>query len=375
MTTVIVLRVARRNAVTDSPLIRGLRVRTVEVPMPHPHRTASGTITSSPLVLTDLLTDEGVVGSSYVFCYSALALQPTALLVRGLEPLLVEQLVEPVELGRQVAATFRLLGGQGLAGMAMAAIDMAAWDALARAHGVSLARLLGAAPRPVPMYGSIGYDDAESSAREAAAWVQRGVGGVKAKIGHPDVREDLAVIRAIRRAVGDDVALMVDYNQSLMPVEAIERARRLDGEGLTWIEEPTLAEDYAGLAAVARAVATPVQAGENWWGPQELAKAVAAGASDHVMPDVMKIGGVTGWQRAAAIAAGAGRMVSSHLFVEVSAHLLCATPTAHWLEYADWFNPILARPLRIEDGYAVPDDRPGSGIEWDEQAVARYAVS
>ena len=354
--------------------IRGLRVRAVEIPM-HPHRTASGTITSSPLVLTDLLTDESVVGSSYVFCYTAAALAPTALLLRGLEPLLVGQPVAPLELDRQLTGRFRLLGTQGLTGIALAAIDMAAWDALARARDLPLVRLLGAEPRPVRMYGSVGYDGADGSAREAAAWAERGVTGVKAKIGYPDVREDVAVIRAIRRAAGDEMAVMVDYNQSLTPVEAVERARQLDDEGLTWIEEPTRAEDYAGMAEVARAAVTAVQAGENWWGPQELAKAIAAGASDHVMPDAMKIGGVTGWQRAAAIAAASGRLVSSHLFVEVSAHLLAATPTAHWLEYADWFNPVIAEPLRIVDGFAVPDDRPGSGIEWNEDGVQRYAVA
>jgi mandelate racemase len=269
------------SAVAESRLtIRGLRVRTVEVPMPHPHRTAGGTITSSPLVLTDLLTDEGPVGSSYVFCYTALALRPTALLLQGLEPVLAGQPVAPLELDRQLAARFRLLGAQGLAGIALSAIDMAAWDALARAHDLPLVRLLGAEPRPVRMYGSVGYDGVDGSAREAGAWAERGVTGVKAKIGYPDVLEDLAVIRAIRRAAGDEMAVMVDYNQSLTPVEAVERARRLDDEGLTWIEEPTRAEDYAGMAEVARAASTPIQAGENWWGPQELAKAIAAGASD-----------------------------------------------------------------------------------------------
>ncbi len=296
--------------------IRGLRVRTVDVPMPHPHRTASGTITSSPLVLTDLLTDAGVVGSSYVFCYTAVALKPTALLLQGLEPLLVGQPVAPLELERQLAG-------------ALPAARRAGPDR-DRPGGDRHGRLGRARPRPRPAAGpaargraeagarctaSIGYDGADGAAREAAAWAERGVTGVKAKIGYPDVREDRAVIRAIRRAAGDDMAVMVDYNQSLTPVEAIERARTLDDEGLTWIEEPTRAEDYAGMAEVARAAATPIQAGENWWGPQELAKAIAAGASDYVMPDVMKIGGVTGWQRAAAIAAASGRLVSSHLFV------------------------------------------------------------
>ncbi len=354
--------------------IRSLRVRAVKVPMVEPHRTASGTINESPLVLTDVVTDEGIVGHSYVFCYTALALKPVALLVKALEALIVEQPLAPADIEQMMARRFRLLGAQGLTGMALAAVDMALWDALARAAGLPLARLLGGTLKPIPAYGATGYDGADGSARVAGAWAERGFKGVKAKIGYPDASEDVEVVRAMRRAVGDGVALMVDYNQSLSPVDAIARGQRLDDEHLAWIEEPTLAEDYAGHARIAQAVRTPIQCGENWWGPRELRKAIDAGASDYVMPDVMKIGGVTAWMRAAALAETHAIRMSNHLFVEFSTHLLCATPTAHWLEYAEWFNPIIAQPLRIVDGCAVLDERPGSGVEWNEDAVARYLV-
>jgi mandelate racemase len=354
--------------------IRELRVRAVKVPMAHPHKTASGTIAESPLVLTDVLTEEGVVGHGYVFCYTALALKPVALLVKGLEPFIAGQPVAPLEIERLLAARFRLLGPQGLTGIAMAAVDMALWDALARAHGLPLARMLGATLKPIPAYGATGYDGADGSARVAAAWVERGFRGVKAKIGYAEVREDVEVVRAMRRAVGDGVSLMVDYNQSLAPTDAIERGRRLDDEGLTWIEEPTRADDYLGHARIAREVRTPIQCGENWWGPHDMRKAIEAGASDYMMPDVMKIGGVTGWLRAAALGEAHDIRLSNHLFIEVSTHLLCATPTAHWLEYAEWFNPIIEQPLSIVNGCAVLDERPGSGVEWNEDAVARYLV-
>ncbi|MEP6943088.1 MAG: enolase C-terminal domain-like protein [Betaproteobacteria bacterium] len=354
--------------------IRALRVRAVKVPMVEPHRTASGTIVESPLVLTDVITEQGITGHSYVFCYAAMALKPVALLIKGLEPLVVGQPLAPVDIEQLLARRFRLLGPQGLTGMAMAAIDMALWDALARAHALPLARLLGGTLKPIPAYGATGYDGADGSARVAAAWAQRGFTAVKAKIGYPGVAEDIDVVRAIRREVGDNFSIMVDYNQSLTPVEAIERGRRLDDERLAWIEEPTLADDYTGHARVAQAVRTPVQCGENWWGPHDMRKAIDAGASDYVMPDVMKIGGVTGWMRAAALAEAHNLRMSNHLFVEVSAHLLCATPTAHWLEYAEWFNPIIEQPLEVVDGRVTPGDRPGSGVEWNEDAVARYLV-
>jgi len=355
-------------------IVRELRVRAVNVPMVEPHRTASGAITVCPLVLTDVLTDGDVVGHSYVFCYAPLALKPVALLVKGLEPLVAGQPLAPLAIEQLLAQRFRLLGPQGLTGIAMAAIDMAVWDALARAQGLPLARLLGGAPKPIPAYGAVGYDGAAGAARVAGEWAARGFMGVKATIGYPDVREDVAVVRAMRGAAGDDMTLMVDYNQSLAPADAIQRCLRLDDEGLAWIEEPTRADDYAGHARIAQAVRTPIQLGENCWGTHDMEKAIAAGAGDCMMPDAMKIGGVTGWLRAAALGEAHAIRVSSHLFVEVSAQLLSVTPTAHWLEYAEWFNPIIARPLRIVDGCAVPDEHPGSGIEWNEEAVARFLV-
>ena len=354
--------------------IRGLVVRAVNVPMVHPHRTASGIITESPLVLTDVLADDGTTGHSYVFCYTSLALKPTALLVKALEPLLVGQPLAPLEIERMLAQRFRLLGAQGLTGIALAAIDMALWDALARAQQMPLARLLGGESRPIPAYGAAGFDGAEGCARTAEEWLGRGIKGVKAKIGYADVRQDLGVLRAMRTAVGEGMAIMVDYNQSLSPTEAIERARRLDDEGLTWIEEPTLAEDFAGHARIASAVRTPIQCGENWWGPLEMVKAIDAQAADYMMVDVMKIGGVSGWLRAAALCEAHQIRLSNHLFPEVSAHLMCVTPTAHWLEYAQWFDPVIAQPLQIENGCARIDERPGSGVEWNEEAVARYLV-
>jgi mandelate racemase len=351
--------------------VRELRVRAVRVPMREPHRTASGVVTESPLVLTDLVTDEGLAGHSIVFTYTAAALQPAADLIRNLEPLVKGEPLAPAEIERKLARRFRLLGTQGLAGMALAGIDMALWDALARSHNTSLVRLLGGVEKPVQAYGAVGYDGAIGSARVAEDWARRGFKAIKAKIGYPDLKEDLEVIRAIRSAVGQDVAIMVDYNQCLTPTEAVQRLRVLDDQGLLWVEEPTLAHDYEGQAWIAREVKVPVQCGENWWGTQDLRHAIDAQASDYVMLDVMKIGGVTGWLRAASLAESRGLPVSSHLWPELSWQLLCATPTAHWLEYADWWNIILSQPLQVEGGMAITQYAAGSGVDWNEEGISR----
>jgi mandelate racemase len=354
--------------------IRELRVRGVRVPMREPHRTASGTVMESPLVLIDAIVDGGLEGHAIVFTYTAAALEPVATLVRNMATLVVEEPLAPLVVEHKLAQRFRLLGTQGLVGMALAGIDMALWDALARSHRTSLAGVLGGAPRPIQAYGAVGYDGEAGSARVAEEWARRGVRGVKAKIGYPTVGEDVTVIRAIRRAVGEQMAIMVDYNQSLTPADAVERLRVLDGEGLVWVEEPVLAHDYQGHAAVARGARTPIQCGENWWGAADMRQAIAAGASDYMMADAMKIGGVTGWMRAAALAEVHAIRLSSHLWPELSAQLLSVTPTAHWLEYGDWWNPILAAPLRLENGMAVCDGTVGSGVEWEEEAVRRFAV-
>ncbi len=358
----------------SSPTVKEFRVRAVRAPMVEPHRTASGVVAESPLVLTDITTDSGVVGRSITFTYTPAALVPTATFIRNLEPLVVGEPLAPAAIAGKLSARLRLLGTQGLVGMALAGIDMALWDALARTHGVSLTGMLGGVVRPIPAYGAVGYDGPDGAARTAERLAGRGFRGMKAKIGYPTVAEDVAVVRAMRDAAGPGVTLMVDYNQSLTPAEASARMRVLDAEGLAWVEEPTLAHDFDGNARVAREAVTPVQCGENWWGPLDLRHAIDAGASDLVMPDVMKIGGVTGWMQAAAIAHVHAIPVSSHLWPEVSARLLCCTPTAHWLEYSDWWNPIMAEPLVIDGGMTQVSNEPGSGIDWNESAVQKFQI-
>lgn len=354
--------------------LSGLEVRAVQVPMNLPLVTSGGTVGIAPLVLIDLHANEGVTGRTYLFCYTPLVLKPVCDLLRNLEAVLKGVAVAPLELNRMLRARFRLLGDSGIVGMALAGIDMAAWDALAHAAGQPLARVLGADLVPVRAYNScgLGLIGPERAPTEAEQLVRAGFSAIKVRLGYPDVDTDLAVVRAVKSAIGDGVHLMSDYNQALSVPEAEKRVRALSGEGLEWIEEPCLAHDYAGHARVRAASTTPIQMGENWWGPGEMAACLAHGACDFGMPDAMKIGGVTGWLQAVALGESVGMPISTHLFPEVSVHLMAATPTRHWLEYVDWAAPILARPLAIVDGKATIRDEPGTGIDWNEEAVERY---
>lgn len=354
--------------------IRSLRVRTVNVPLEYPVKTAVGIVATSPLVLIDIDTSENVQGSAYLFTYTPAALKATAQMVADLEPLLVGQALAPYNLDQLLQSRFRLIGTTGIVRMAMAGIDMAAWDALAKAHGVPLVRLLGGSPRPIPAYDSHSMDGIDIGTKRAANAARQGFKAVKTKIGYVTLEQDIEVVRALRSTIGDGVELMADFNQGLSVPEAIRRGKALEQEGISWLEEPTLQQDYRGHAAVRDALSVPVQMGENWFGPDDMAKAIDAGACDLCMPDLMKIGGVSGWLKASALAEQKGLPMSNHIFQEFSAHLLAVTPTCHWLERMDLAGAIVEPLLRFEDGKAIVADVPGAGIQWRETEILKYQV-
>ena len=357
--------------------VRAIRTIAVEVPMARPLGTSAQTMRTAPLLLIDVETEEGITGHAYLFCYTGMAPGLIATVLADIEDAVRGERLAPVDFSIRLWQHYRLLGAQGVVRMALAGFDVACWDALSLAAGLPLASYIGSQPRPIQAYNSngLGLMPPEQAADEAEALLEHGFRAVKLRLGRPTAEQDLAVVRAVRRRLPDTVALMADYNQALTVTEAIQRGRELDDEGLYWIEEPTRHDDYAGCARVAAALTTPVQIGENFAGAPAMAAALSADACDYVMPDLERIGGVTGWQRAAALASAVGIEMSSHIFPEVSAHLLAATPTCHWLEYVDWAAPILAEPLRIADGMARVPDRAGTGVSWNTDAVKRYRIA
>ena len=358
--------------------IRRLQTIPVLIPMNYALGTSRARVTSAPLLLVDLETEQGVTGRSYLFCYLPAAAPAIVKLLEHIEAAVKGQPVSPAALWRSLATQFTLIGVQGIVRMAMAALDVAAWDALAIAAGMPLARFLGGDIKPVRAYNSCGLGLMEQPAAvadEAEKLLAGGFGAIKLRLGYSSAAQDLAALRAVRKRIGDTISLMVDYNQALSVAEALRRGRMLDAEDIFWLEEPIRHDDYGGLAKLAAELKTPVQIGENFSETTSMAAAIAAKACDFVMPDLERIGGVSGWQRAAALAFANGIEMSSHLFPEVSAHLLAATPTCHFLEYVDWADKILAEPLRIVDGMAIAADRPGNGLAWDADAVRRYRLN
>jgi mandelate racemase len=356
--------------------VRAIRTTAVEVPMKHVLGTSQAAVRAAPLLLVDLETEEGITGRAWLFCYVPAAAAAIASLMGEVERVVKGEALAPAALAAKLQKRFTLIGVQGVVRMAMSGFDVACWDALAVAAGQPLARFLGGTPRPIRAYNSngLGLMAPAKLADEAEELLEGGFGALKLRLGHATLAEDLAALEAVRKRIPEGIHIMVDYNQALSVAEALHRGRALDAAGVYWLEEPIRHDDYEGNARLARSLATPVQIGENFSHPTAMQAALAAGACDYVMPDLERIGGVTGWMRAAAVACAHGVEMSSHLFPEVSAHLMAVTPTAHWLEYVDWAAPILREPTAIVDGHAVIPERAGHGMAWDEKAVERYRM-
>ena len=357
----------------QSLTLDSITARPVVLKLKRPVVARIATITDWPIILIDLTTKEGIVGRSYLEPYVIKAMRYLVPALHDMGDMLKGWRLAPVELFDAARKSLHFVGYQGLSMIAASGLDMAAWDALAKAAGVPLCVLLGGSVGPVKSYNSNGLwlrEPAQVADEAMELREEGGFTGLKLRLGRDRLRDDLATVAAVRKAVGDDVHLMVDFNQGLDMSEALQRCHAIDDLGLAWIEEPIVYDNLDGFAQLAAELATPIQIGENFYGPRDLHAALQKKACDLVMPDFMRIGGVTGWMRAAAIAGAAGVPISTHLYPEVAAHVMRVTETAHWLEWQDWADPILQRPYAVKDGLLHIPDVPGIGLEWNEDAVA-----
>lgn len=362
---------------TERLTLRSIRARPVLLPLRRPVVARIATIREWPMVLIDLETEEGVTGRAYLEPYVPRAMKYLVAMLHDLGGILKGRQVAPAELYDAARKSLHFVGYAGLSMIAVSGLDMAAWDARARAANLPLCVLLGGTTGAVPAYNSNGLwlRPAEEVAAEALELIDEGgFNGLKLRLGRDRPRDDLATLEKTRAAVGPDVELMVDYNQGLTLDEALRRCRQVDDLGLAWIEEPVVYDNFEGYARLASELRTPLQIGENFYGPRELHQALAMKACDLVMPDFMRIGGVTGWLRAAAIAGGAGIPISTHLYPEVGAHVMRVSETAHWLEWQDWADPVLQQPYAIKDGKLHIPERPGLGLDWNEDAIGHHRV-
>ena len=354
--------------------IRSLRSTIVSVPVAH--RIVSSVRDTAQVinVLVELDTDDGLTGVAYVAGFTRHKAHATCYLLQELGEAIAGLPAEDITaVWDRMWSVLTLAGHAGLPVFALSAIDIALWDLRGKRAEAPLYQLLGGVRHNrLEAYASDGCwlsSDIASVVEDAEMFAARGFSGLKLRFGRSDPDDDLAVLRAVRRAVGEGVRIMVDVNQGWTPLCAREYGSALADYGVRWLEEPLPAEEIAGLAALRRDLPLEIAAGESAYLPAGLEALVSAGAVSVMMPDLQRAGGVTGWLQAREIADAAGVLLSPHLFPEINVHLLamCAAPGP--LEWVSWAEPLLEEPLCVKAGSVTPPDRPGLGITFDRAAM------
>ncbi len=358
--------------------ITALRTEIVRLPLPRPILSAIFEIRSADAVLVFIDTDQGVTGEGLCFAINGNRLAILRDMVRSLEPLLIG--LDPTmgaSFYKRAWTDIAFFGHAGLTVAGLAGVDTALWDLRGRIARLNVSRLLGAAATAVPAYASGGLwlsSSIDELQREAADFLARGFRAIKMRVGPRPVPWNIERVRAVREAIGPDIKLMADANQSLSVPEAIRLGRALEEFDLTWFEEPVPYWDHAGEAEIAASLDTPLASGETEYTSRGMLAMLQMKSADVLMPDLQRMGGPTEFIRAGHLAASFDVKLSSHLFSEMSLPLLAAAPNAYILEHMPWFEPIYAQRIELDnEGRAIVPDRPGWGFSFDLEAVRRHA--
>jgi L-alanine-DL-glutamate epimerase-like enolase superfamily enzyme len=360
--------------------ITQVAVEVVRVPVERPYLAGGRTVDANWHVLARITTSDGVEGVGYIVYPRPDLMTTIAAAARELgEHLVGMSVLEPEAAWEKLARRGDWVGPGGLLHCALAPLDIAVWDACGKTLGQPLHRLLGGYRDRLPTYASDGLWYSLSPAELAASakrHVERGFGAVKLRLGREATPElEVRRVQAVREAVGPDVRIMVDINESWSPTRARRGGRALQDAGIAWLEDPIHHLDIAGLADLRRQLEVPIAAGEHLYHLDAFRTLLEARAVDVLILDLARVGGVTPWRKIAALAQAHRVAVCGHVVPEIQVHLLASIPNGHLVEYVPRSAGILTSMPRIEGGELVAPHSPGLGLELDEAAVRRHQVA
>jgi L-talarate/galactarate dehydratase len=336
-----------------------------------------------PLVILRMGTDDGTEGIAVTF-YGGATTRSLKTAVDDLGALTIGE--DPLRLEAIIAKLRAATGGSGPAGvftLALAALDIALWDIGGKAVGQPLWKLLGGARQRVPAYASgalrryLSLDEVVTAAHRLK---EKGFREMKTQLALPapttPAKEVERMVR-VREAIGPDIKLMCDINQRWRVEQAIDIGRRVEdaGVGLFWLEDVTAHDDYAGIARVNAALATPICGGELVYGIVPFRHMIEARSVDYIMIDLIRVGGITQWMKVAGMAEAFNLPVVSHVVPEIHAHLVAAVPNGLTVEYMGWMLELFDGVAPLEGGEIVLSDRPGLGLALNQKTVNRFAVA
>jgi L-alanine-DL-glutamate epimerase-like enolase superfamily enzyme len=328
-------------------------------------------VTHIELVVVDITSDTGITGTG-VSHTSGSGAKTIETLIVDLGESLVGKEIQPKRLWHEAWQYLHDLGGAGLTTTALGAVDIALWDVIAKAADQPLVNVLGRTRDRIPVYGSginLGLTT-EELVEQARKWHSDGYRGFKVKVGKPDIDEDVERLTKVREVIGS-MPLMVDANQGWGPELAPRRINGLRGLDLTWVEEPLISDDVAGHARLRTQIETPIGVGENIYNIFQFRDYLVGGAVDFVQADIVRVGGITPWMEIAALAQAFNRPMAPHFMMELSSQVLCAVPNGWIAEDVEGGSlsalKALRTPHRVVDGYYVPADTAGHGLDFDRE--------
>ena len=367
--------------ITDVQTIR-LRAR---IPTDGQVFSRSGVRSTRSTTLVRVDTDEGISGIGSASGNGELI---EVIVAKVIKPLLVG--MDPTEIDTiwdkaYVRGGHKEFGTRGIGVVALSGVDMALWDILGKAHGVPLYQLLGGKCRDkVPVYATALYPEEPSKvARRARGFADQGFHGVKIKVGF-DLDQDIRIVRAVREELGKDFIVMTDANQGYSVDVALKASDAFAACGAYWLEEPLFVEDIQGHAILREKSKTPIAIGENLHMCYAFENFIMRGAVDFIQPDVARAGGITEIRKITALAARHKVPVSFHTWgdgvaLAASVHLSAALKDCIVMELDYTYNPLrkelLREPFKVQNGFLIPPERPGLGIELDPNALERFAFS
>jgi L-alanine-DL-glutamate epimerase-like enolase superfamily enzyme len=364
--------------VRASTTIEQVDLLLVNLPPPVPRSDAIQSFVVQETPMVRITTADRLQGTGYAYTIGTGGSSVLALLKDHLAPRLLGRDAREVEgLWRELLFATHATSVGALTSLALAAIDTALWDLRCKRANEPLWRLAGGAQASVPVYTTEGgwlHHDTDTLVREAVAAREAGFQGAKLKVGKPHVSEDIARLRAVRQAVGDDFELLVDANQCFSLSEALRRAPRYADLGIGWLEEPLPADDLAGHVKLAQQAALPIAVGESLYSPGQFGDYLRAGACHVVQVDVARVGGITPWLKVAHAAEACNTAVAPHFLMELHVALCAAVPNAAWLEYIPQLDDVAASRVAIERGRARPSEVPGLGIDWKTDRIDTLAA-
>lgn len=367
------------TTIKSSFTIETVEVKLIRIPVDPPRGDAIQNFDAMELPIVHIKDATGAEGIGFGYTIGTGGTTIRELIEKELLPNLIgEDARNIAHLHHKLNASIHALTPGCISSTALSAIDVALWDLAGKRLHTPLHMLLGGAKNKVLLYNThVGWlnrplDEMLELCKEAVK--KDGFKALKLKVGKTEADEDEERIAAVRKTVGKEIKLMVDANQHWYYPEAVKRAKIFEKYDLVWLEEPVLATDIDAFVRLGTHSTIPRAGGESLYAIQDFFQYLCRGALDILQPDISRIGGITNAMRVCGMAQAAGLPVAPHVSPELSVTVACAVPNSIYVEFIPQMQPVLAQTIKIADGYAIPSDEPGHGINFDQEALSRMEV-